>query len=151
MKYVLVVCLSAVFAVFFYRAGSVQVPRAVDTILSVEMNLSAMGVESDTYPSIAATLDFKQHTNHCERSYFDPAYPSSTYHLSAAELDSVRLLLQQADLAKLKGSYSINRTDQPTSTIVIRTASRTFTIKDYGLEGAVPLPQLYRLVYKLEY
>lgn len=128
-----------------------QAHRAGDAILSVTMNLSAMGVESDTYPSIAATLDFKQHTSHCERSYFDPAYPSSNYHLSSAELDSVQLVLQQADLENLKSNYSISRTDQPISTTVIRTVSRTFTVRDYGLQGAAPLPKLYRLIYKLEY
>jgi len=132
--------------------GQVRACRVGEEILSVQMHLSAMGVESDTYPSITATLDFAQHTSHCERSYFDPAYPGSTYHLSAGGLDSVQRLLQHADLAKLKDRYSVgNRTDQPTSTTVIRTASRTFTINDYGLEGAAPLPTLYRLVYKLEY
>ena len=127
--------------------------EASDAILSVEMNLSAIGVESDTYPSIAVTLDFERHTSRCERSYFDPAYPGSTYHLSSEELDSVQLILQQADLKKLKApQYGVgSRSDQPTSTTVIRTASRTFAIEDYGLEGTAPLPKLYQLVYKLEY
>ncbi|RZJ93161.1 MAG: hypothetical protein EOO60_05625 [Hymenobacter sp.] len=132
--------------------GQVRTRRTGETILSVQMHLSAVGVESDTYPSITATLDFAQHTSRCERSYFDPAYPGSTYHLSTGELDSIQRLLQHADLEGLKHQYSVsNRTDQPTSTTVIRTASRTFTIEDYGLEGEAPLPKLYRLVYKLEY
>jgi hypothetical protein len=128
-----------------------QPHRANDAILSIVMHLDAVGVESDTYPSIAATLDFEHHTSQCKRLYFNPAYPSSTYYLSAAELDSVHLVLQQADLEKLQATYSLSRTDQPTSTLVIRTVRRTFTIQDYGLEGAAPLPQLYQLVYKLEY
>lgn len=131
--------------------GQVRTRRAGETILSVQMHLSAMGVESDTYPSIRATLDFAHHTSHCERSYFDPAYPGSTYHLSAGALDSAQRLLQNANLEGLKDRYTVSRTDQPTSTTVIHTASRTFTVKDYGLEGAAPLPKLYRLVYKLEY
>jgi hypothetical protein len=132
--------------------GQVRARRAGETILSVQMHLSAVGVESDTYPSITATLNFAQHTSHCERSYFDPVYPGSTYHLSAGELDSVQRLLQHTDLKELKHRYSVNnRTDQPTSTTVICTTSRTFTVEDYGLEGAAPLPKLYRLVYKLEY
>lgn len=115
------------------------------------MHLSAFGVESDTYPSITATLDFSRHTSHCERSYFDPAYPGSTYQLSAEELARVQQVLQQTDLAKLKTNYSVGRQfDLPTSTIEIRTVHRTFVIKDYGLKGADPLPKLYRLVYKFE-
>ena len=116
------------------------------------MNLSAFGVESDTYPSIAATLNFEQHASYCKRSYYNPAYPTSTYHLSAEEMSQVKSLLQQANLAKLKPYYSIStRSDQPTSTILIRTSSQLFTIKDYGLEGEAPLPEIYRIVYKLEY
>lgn len=132
--------------------GQVRTRRTGEPILSVQMHLSAVGVESDTYPSITATLDFTQHTSCCERSYFDPAYSGSTYHLSAGELDSVQRLLRHADLEGLKHRYFVsNRTDQPTSTTVIRTASRTFTIEDYGLEGAAPLPKLYQLVYQLAY
>jgi hypothetical protein len=115
------------------------------------MRLSAFGVESDTYPSIAATLNFKHHTSRCERSYYNPAYPSSTYQLSTEEMRKVQQLLQQANLAKLKPNYSTTRTDQPTSTIVICTTSQTFTIKDYGLEGDAPLSEIYHLVYKLEH
>lgn len=129
-----------------------QAYRPGEVVLNVTMHLSAFGVESDTYPSIAATLDLVHHTSQCERSYFDPAYPSSTYHLSAEALDSVQLLVQQTDWSRLKTNYSLaHQFDLPTSVIVIRMAHRSFTIKDYGLEGASPLPKLYRLVYKFEY
>ena len=115
------------------------------------MNLSAFGVESDDYPSITATLDFEQHTGHCVRTYYNPAYPNSSYELTANELSQIQQLLQRADLKKLKPSYTTTRTDQPSSITVIQTRTHTFTIKDYGLDGDYPLSELYDLVYKLEY
>lgn len=47
--------------------GQVRARRAGEPILSVQMHLNDVGVESDTYPYISAALDFVQHANRCER------------------------------------------------------------------------------------
>ncbi len=118
-------------------------------VLKVEMNLSAFGVESDDFPSIAAYIDFMRDSSCCAKSYYNPAYKGSVYHLSGDEIKKVLALLQNADLEKLKTEYTVNLSDQPTSTITIYTAKRKFIIKDYGLQGEYPLQELYKIVYKL--
>ena len=122
---------------------------AKDPVLKVEMNLSVFGVESDNVPSIVAYIDFVHDSSYCAKSYYSPAYKGSVYHLSGDEIKKVLTLLQNADLGKLKTEYSVNMSDQPTSTITIYTAKRKFVIKDYGLEGEYPLQELYKVVYRL--
>ena len=124
-------------------------PLLRESILKVEMNLSAFGVESDNFPSIKGYIDFPKDSNNFEKSYYNPAIKGSKYNLSHDEINKIRELLQNANLEKLKGEYKIGKTDQPTSTIIIYTSQRKFTIKDYGLEGEYPLQELYKLVYKL--
>jgi hypothetical protein len=112
------------------------------------MKLSAFGVEADDYPSIVAQIDFLQDTSRCEKSYYNPAFKSSTYRLSPSEIKNVFELLKSSNLNSLKAEYSVSRTDQPTSTMTIYSTHKTFIIKDYGLEGAYPLKELYKIVYK---
>ena len=119
-----------------------------DSITRVEMNLSAFGVESDNFPSITAHIDFLKDSSSCEKTYYNPAFKSSTYRLSSAEIKKVFQLLKSSDLEKLKSEYSVSKTDQPASTTTIYAGSRTFMIKDYGLEGDYPLKELYKIVYK---
>jgi hypothetical protein len=119
-----------------------------DSITRVEMKLSAFGVEADDYPSIVAQIDFLQDTSRCEKSYYNPAYKALTYRLSPSEIKNVLKLLKSTNLNSLKPEYSVSRTDQPTSTITIYSTNKNFIIKDYGLEGAYPLKELYKIVYK---
>ena len=113
------------------------------------MHLSAFGVESDNFPSIEAYIDFKLDSSNCEKSYYNPALKNSNYKLSSFEVKKVLDLLQNVDLSKLKNEYSVNKSDQPTSTIIIYTQKQSFKIKDNGLEGDYPLRDLYKIVYKL--
>jgi len=119
-----------------------------ETIVKVEMNLSAFGVESDDFPSIDAVIDFSKDTNVCVKSYYNPAYKGSTYSLSKTEMKDVINLLKISDVQKLKPEYKVSRTDQPNSTTIIYTSKRKYVIKDYGLEGDYPLKELYKIVYK---
>lgn len=112
------------------------------------MNLSAFGVESDNFPTIAAYIDFVEDSSNCEKTYYNPAFKPSVYKLSGAELKQVLRLLNRADLSKLKKEYSVSKTDQPTSTTTIYVGQEAITIKDYGLEGDYPLKELYKIVYK---
>src|SRR5688572_32207436 len=105
------------------------------SISKVEMHLSAFGVESDDFPSIEAYVDFTNDSSSCIKSYYNPAFKGSTYELSHQEIRQVLELLQNSDLNKLKKEYSVDKTDQPTSTLIIYTDKRNYTIKDYGLEG----------------
>jgi hypothetical protein len=57
-------------------------------------------------------------------------------------------LLNISDLEKLKNKYTIQATDQPSSTLIIYTNKRNFKIEDYGLIGDYPLQELYKRVYK---
>lgn len=119
-----------------------------DSILKVEMDLSAFGVEADNFPSIKAFLDFAKDSSHCVKSFYNPAYKGSTYSLSTNDMKAVLQLLKTADLPQLKRQYTVNLSDQPRSTITIHTAKATYTIDDYGLVGEYPLKELYRIVYK---
>ena len=118
-------------------------------ILKVDMHLSAFGVESDDIPSIAASIDFVHNSSECTKTYYNPAFKGSTYHLSSAEISQVLTLLQKADLENLKKRYRVSKTDQHASTITVYTDSKIYSIEDYGLTGAYTLQKLYSLVYKL--
>jgi hypothetical protein len=120
----------------------------VNSISKVEMNLSALGVESDGFPSINATIDFVHNYSSCIKTYYDPAFKGSTYHLSKTELAKALSLLQKVNLEKLNKHYHTQRTDQPTSTATIYTNNKTYFIEDYGLIGDYPLQELYEIVYK---
>jgi hypothetical protein len=120
-----------------------------DSILKLEMHLSAFGVESDDFPSIDAHVDFTGDSGKCVKSYYNPAYKDSTYYLTHSEIKKVLNLLAKTDLNKLKNSYTVGLSDQPTSTIIVYSKNRTLTIKDYGLQGEYPLQALYKIVYKL--
>jgi len=120
-----------------------------DTVIKVEMNLSAFGVESDDFPSIEVLIDFINDSSICKKSFYNPAFKPSTYKLSNTELQNVLELLQSTDLNKLKTDYKVARTDQPTSITKIYTGQKMYVFKDYGLEGDYPLKELYRIVYKL--
>lgn len=114
------------------------------------MNLSAFGVESDDYPSIDASIDFINTSNSCKKWYYNNALHKTTmYTLSKTEMKKILRLLQTIDLEKFKKDFKVGRTDQPTSKTIIHTRQRKFVITDYGLQGDDPLPELYKIVYKL--
>lgn len=119
-------------------------------LVHLEMHLSAFGVESDDFPDIVAHIDFKTFKGECHRSYDNPAYQPTTYYIDSIQVRAIMVLLQNSNLNALNTNYSTNRTDQPTSTTIIYTTVREYTIKDYGLDGDKPLPELYKLVYRIE-
>lgn len=119
-----------------------------DSIIKIEMNLSAFGVESDDVPNIDVTIDFRNDTSRCVKSFYNPAYKGSTYSLTKAEMNSILDLLKIDELEKAKKKYTSNMSDQPTSTTKIYTIKTTYIFEDYGLEGNQPLQSLYRIVYK---
>lgn len=119
-----------------------------DSIIKIEMHLSAMGVESDDFPNINVTVDFQKDSNRCHKWYFHPDKAASTYVLSKEEMQSILKLLKISDLEKLKEKYTVNMTDQATSTTTIYTTKTKFVIKDYGLRGEYPLQPLYKIVYR---
>ena len=120
-----------------------------DSILIIEMNLSAFGVESDNFPSINVYIDFSKDSSICKKSFYNPKYKDSKYSLTKNEMETLLQLLKISDLEKLKKEYTVNRTDQPRSKTIIYTIKNKFSINDYGLEGKYPLPELYKIVYKL--
>jgi hypothetical protein len=119
-----------------------------DSIIKIEMNLSAFGVESDDFPSIAAYIDFQKDSSNCKKSFYNPAYKDSTYSLTKIEIQKVLKILLSIDLEKLKKEYTVQTSDQPTSTTIIYTTGQNFITKDYGLKGEYPLQELYKTVYK---
>ncbi len=120
----------------------------IDSIIKIEMKLSALGVESDDFPSIDADIDFIKNTSKCKKTFYNPKYKGSIYYLNKDEMKSILKILQHTDLIKLKREYKVEESDQPTSTTIIYTKSRKFEIKDYGLRGEYPLQKLYLIVYK---
>jgi hypothetical protein len=136
----------------FCNANSVNANKETiskDTILKIDMELSAFGVESDDFPSISASINFIEKTSSCKKSFYNPKHKASEYSLTSDEFTKLLKLLEKTDFAKLKKKYSVGKTDQPTSTITIYTKHQKIVIQDYGLEGDNPLPEIYNLVYKL--
>ena len=132
--------------------ASTQAQAPVDRVDKIEMKLSAFGVESDGFPNIEAVIDLRKDTSYCRVSYFDPKYKSRVYRLQRTEMDSIRFLISNFDIRQLHADYRVSKTDQPTSTVVLYLGgnSEKIEISDYGLEGPSPLPELYRIVYKLD-
>ena len=121
----------------------------VNHVLRVEMNLSAFGVESDNFPSVLAEIDFVKDSSYCRKTFYDPISHDFEYSLTTAEIETIKQMLQSSDLKKLRGTYTVALTDQPTSKMVIYTEQGKFEISDYGLKGDNPLPEIYKMVYKL--
>jgi len=135
--------------VYNFSCKNVQKQNLKNSISKIEMYLSAYGVESDDFPSIDVYIDFANHSSNCKKWYFDPARKGSNYTLSNQEMKKIPSILKVSDLEKLKKEYTNRKSDQPTSTITIYTEHGNFVIKDYGLVGDHPLPELYSIVYKL--
>ena len=119
-------------------------------ILKLEMFLNAFGVESDGFPTINAKIDFVSDSSLCEVSYYEPWLKTKQYSFSKQELDTLRTLLTNTGLKRIKKEYSEGPTDQPTSISTIYTMQDTFRIKDYGLQAEFPMTELYRIVYNLK-
>lgn len=119
------------------------------TVNKIEMDLSAFGVESDGFPNIFAVIDFQNDTSYCNVSYYDPKFHDTTYRLTKPIIDSIRKLVTDFDLKKLKKDYTANWTDAPTSTTTFYFNNEQIKIRDYGLQGEQPLKELYRLIYML--
>lgn len=118
-------------------------------LLKLDMFLSAFGVESGGFPTIDASIDFIADTSRCEVTYYEPWLTPKQYSFSKQQVDTIRLLLANPGLKKLKKGYSEGPTDQPTSTTTIYTTQDTLSIKDYGLQAGYPMTELYRIVYDL--
>jgi hypothetical protein len=132
-------------------SGPIKSPancKSADSIVKIEMNLSAFGVESDDFPSIDAVIDFVKDTSICVKSFYNPANKGSTYALTKSEMQSILRLLKIGDLETLQKEYKVNKTDQPRSKTTIYTTKKTFVVDDYGLEGDYPLQELYEIVYQ---
>lgn len=119
-----------------------------DSIAKITMSLSAFGVESDDAPNINVIIDFMHDSSRCERSYYNPAKKGAIYRLSENDLRKIRSLLTPETLHHLQKKYSVDKTDQPTSTLTIYTLKEKFEVTDYGLGGEAPLQELYKIVYK---
>jgi hypothetical protein len=146
--FILTILLAGLLSCSSGQTNATKQKEQADSIVKIEMNLSAFGVESDDFPSINVMIDFAKDTSVCVKSFYNPAYKGSTYSLTKNEMKSILELLKIADLEKLKKEYRVGKTDQPSSKISIYTTKKTFVIEDYGLEGDYPLQALYKIVYK---
>src|ERR1043166_8131599 len=83
------------------KTMSFKQSELADSIVRIEMNLSAFGVESDDFPSINVLIDFTHDTSSCVKYFYNPAYKGSTYSLTKNEIIEVKKLLKISDLEKL--------------------------------------------------
>jgi len=146
--YLLTCILGGLYSCSNGQAKNADIDNSSDSIVKIEMYLSAFGVESDDFPSINARLDFSKDTSICVKSFYNPENEGSTYSLTKSEMNSIMELLKISDLEKLKKVYTMNISDQPSSTTKIYTTKKIFVIEDYGLEGDYPLQELYKIVYR---
>jgi hypothetical protein len=145
----IILFLAAIFMILGAFTNCVEKQGGVSNITKIEFHLSAFGVESDDFPSINGTIDFKKDSSFFERSYYNPKYKNSGYSLTKKEILKVKSLLQNVFLDSLKGNANHSRSDQPSSTITIFEKGKVFVVKDYALEGTDPLKEIYGIVYKL--
>jgi hypothetical protein len=150
MKPIFYLLISIAFGISNCSIGQTDTAKkeANESILKIEMTLSAFGVESDDFPSIDALIDISRDSSYCKKWFYSPANKDSVYSLTKEEMQSILTLLKIRDLEKLKKEYDVQATDQPRSTTVIYTTKNKFIIDDYGLIGDHPLQKLYKIVYK---
>lgn len=147
--YLITACLVSFINTALSQSVSEKDTITADSVIRIDMNLSSFGVESDLFPSIEVDIDFDKDFSRCKKSFSNPNIKGSTYTLTKKQMQDVLNLLKISELEKLKGSYSVNRSDQPRSTTVIYTRHKKYVIDDYGLKGAGPLQQLYQIVYRI--
>ncbi|MDN3580469.1 hypothetical protein [Mucilaginibacter flavus] len=126
-----------------------QNKTSTNSVLKIEMNLSAFGVESDGFPSVKALINLKTDSSSCKKFYYSSEYKDSVYSLSNSEMLQIHDILKNVNIKKLKNKYTVNETDQPRSTIIFYTDIGNVIVDDYGLKGEDPLQELYEIVYKL--
>lgn len=126
-----------------------QLNNTIDSVLKIEMKLSAFGVESDDFPSIEGEINFRKQTSIFKKSYYNPTYKDSIYSLRKEEIKTLYDLLQKSDLTKLKKEYKLNLSDQPNSIIVIYTQNNRYEVYDYGLKRDDILIKIYNIAYKI--
>ncbi|HTL82602.1 MAG TPA: hypothetical protein VL651_12905 [Bacteroidia bacterium] len=120
-----------------------------DSIIKAEFHLSAFGVESDDYPSIDVYIDFQKDSSYCHKWYYNPAYKDSSYTLSHDEIQKVKELLLKSDSLYIpENPIHASASDQPSVTSKVYWDHTICSLYDYGLDGAEPLPSVYRLVFK---
>ena len=146
--FIIILLITGVFACSNNQTKTTITKEPPDSIVKIEMNLSAFGVESDNFPSIAVIIDFVNDSNRCVKSFYNPDYKGATYSLTKAEMNSILNLLKMDELEKAKKKYTSDMSDQPTSTTIIYTTKKKLIFEDCGLEGQEPLQSLYKLVYK---
>lgn len=117
-------------------------------VSKLEMDLSSFGVESDSYPTIHAFIDLSADSSSCKKFYYSPGHNDSAYSLDKTDIEKIKNLIEHADLKKLKESYRVSESDQPTSTVKFYMPGKIIVVKDYGLKGDYPLQDLYKIVYK---
>jgi hypothetical protein len=117
----------------------------------IEFRLSALGVESYGFPNIDAIIDVQNDTSYCMVSYYEPNLHDTAYKLTKQEMDKIRFSVTRGALKRLKPKYEVSSTDLPTSTTIFYCSDKAIKIEDYGLEGPLPLQELYVLVYKLNH
>lgn len=151
MKYSLVLILSVLTAcnhtIQNNVAGQIQLPGK-DSIITVTCFMDNLGVEADHFPKIQGTMDIPSGYSEFKMTRDDLPLGDSVYSLSKAEVKTIGELLLHTDLSKLKENYRDNKSDQPTSTITIKTKQKFYKIEDYGFNGDHPLDSIYRIVYK---
>ena len=76
------------------KANKTTTPVLKDSIVKIQMNLSAFTVESGTIPSINILIDFLQDTSMAVKTYYNPAYKDSRYTLTETEMQSILKLLK---------------------------------------------------------
>ncbi len=98
--------------------------------------------------STTGLVDFSADSSYFYKSYYNPEYKASSYILSRESIDSLHILINQANFTMLDTLYEPRALDLPVSTLTIVWDNRKFKIVDNGLQGAPVLEKIYALIYK---
>lgn len=129
---------------------AVTVSKAQTTqIDSLEMRLSAYGVESDDFPCIDIMINYLNHTSHCRKWFYSPEHTDSIYSLTENDMQKILHTLVSADLEKLAKEYKTQTVDLPSSKTIVYSRKKVLTFNDYGLIAPNPLKEIYKIAYKL--
>ncbi len=148
------VLLLAFCSVVVLTTAHARTPKAAgnDTIVKLEMHLSAMGVESEGFPNVDVVIDLKADTGNGSKWYFEPFFQPEKYSFSKADIKKVLGMIDTADLDRIKRERVTTRrtaTDQPTATTIITyTSGRKLVLDDYGMVCTGPMRDIYLLVFR---
>lgn len=122
-------------------------PNPVDKkIKSIEISISAFGVESDYFPSVFCSINYEKNESVFTESYYNPALKGKKTTMTISEMNVIKKIISYCDLNSLNVWDKTTISDQATGIIKVNYNDTFFQVEDYGLDGSLTAQTLFILL-----